>query len=72
MANFYNDNKDLFFHLQHPLMKKIVTIKENDFAEKDEYDYAPVDHEDAMDNYHKTLEIIECFEMRDISHQQEK
>ena len=58
MANFYNDNKDLFFHLQHPLMKKIVTIKENDFAEKDEYDYAPVDHEDAMDNYHKTLEII--------------
>ncbi|MGC9343633.1 MAG: acyl-CoA dehydrogenase family protein [Bacteroidales bacterium] len=58
MANYFNDNKDLLFHLQHPLMKKIVALKENDFADKDKYDYAPVDHEDAMDNYYKTLEII--------------
>lgn len=58
MANFYKDNKDLYFHLQHPMMKKIVSLKENDFADKDQYDYAPVDHEDAMDNYNKTLEII--------------
>ncbi len=58
MANYYNDNKDLRFHLEHPLMKKIVELKENNFADKDEFDYAPVDHEDAMDNYHKALEII--------------
>ena len=58
MANFYNDNKDLAFHLHHPLMKKIVALKENDFEEKDSYDYAPIDYEDAMDSYHKTLEII--------------
>lgn len=58
MANFYNDNKDLRFHLSHPLMKKIVSIKENEFEEKDSYDYAPFDFEDAMDNYEKTLEIV--------------
>lgn len=58
MANYYIDNKDLKFHLQHPLMKKIVALKENDFEDKDNYDYAPVDFEDAMDNYHKALEIV--------------
>jgi 3-(methylthio)propanoyl-CoA dehydrogenase len=58
MNNFFSDNSDLKFHLHHPLMKKIVTIKENDFSEKDQYDFAPVDFEDAMDNYEKVLEII--------------
>ncbi len=58
MANYFSDNKDLRFHLQHPLMKKIVRLKENDFVEKDQYDYAPIDFEDAMDNYEQTLEIL--------------
>jgi 3-(methylthio)propanoyl-CoA dehydrogenase len=58
MANFYTDNKDLKFHLSHPLMKKIVSLKEDGFAEKDQFDYAPVDFEDAMDSYDKVLEIV--------------
>jgi len=58
MANFFNDNQDLKFHLHHPLMKKIVSLKEKDFEDKDKFDYAPVDFEDAMDSYEKTLEII--------------
>ncbi len=58
MANFYRDNKDLKFHLQHPLMKKIVSLKENDFSDSNEYDYAPLDFEDAVDNYDKVLEIV--------------
>lgn len=58
MANFYNDNKDLKFHLEHPLMKKIVELKEKGFIDKDKFDYAPMDFEDAMDSYHRTLEII--------------
>ncbi len=57
MANFFSDNKDLQFHLQHPLMRKIVELKERNFAEKDLYDYAPQNFEDAMDNYRKVLEI---------------
>jgi len=58
MENYYNDNKALHFHLYNPLMEKIVRIKENNFAEKDAYDYAPQDYEDAMDNYEKVLEIM--------------
>lgn len=58
MANFFTDNKDLLFHLQHPLMKKIVALKERDFEDKDKFDYAPIDFEDAMDSYEKVLEIV--------------
>lgn len=58
MANFFTDNEDLLFHLQHPLMKKIVALKERDFQDKDKYDYAPIDFEDAMDSYEKILEIV--------------
>lgn len=58
MANFYTDNKDLKFHLTHPLMEKIVQLKEDNFAEKDNYDFAPMDFEDAMDSYDKVLEVV--------------
>ena len=57
MENFFSDNKSLKFHLNHPLMEKIVLIKEDDFSDKHKYDYAPQDVEDAIDNYEKTLEI---------------
>lgn len=58
MANFYTDTPELKFHLNHPLMKRIVTLKERNFTDKGTYDYAPVDFEDAMDSYDKVLEII--------------
>ena len=58
MANFYTDSPELKHYLNHPLMKRIVELRERDFAEKDQYPYAPQDHEDAMDNYDKVLEII--------------
>ena len=58
MANFFLDNKDLQYHLSHPLMRKIVELKERGFAEKDLYDYAPQNFEDAMDSYRRVMEII--------------
>lgn len=58
MANFYIDNKDLKFHLEHPLMKKIIALKERDFVDKEKYDYAPLDYEDAIDSFNKVLEIV--------------
>ena len=57
MANFYNDNKDLKHHLNHPLMRKIVELKERNFADCEKFDYAPINFEDAMDSYEKVLEI---------------
>ncbi len=58
MANFYTDNENLKFHLAHPLMEKIVRLKEKDYVEKDQFDYAPRDFEDAIDSYDKVLEIV--------------
>ena len=58
MANFFLDNKDLKYHLSHPLMRKIVELKERNFTEKNLYDYAPQNFEDAMDSYERVMEII--------------
>ena len=58
MENFYTDNKDLKFHMKHPLMEKIVALKENNYKEFNEFDFAPADYEDAIDNYDKILEIV--------------
>ncbi|OYT15587.1 MAG: acyl-CoA dehydrogenase [Bacteroidetes bacterium 4572_77] len=58
MANFYNDNIDLNFHLNHPLMKKCVDLKEDNYKDAAQFDYAPLDFEDTMDSYSKTLEIV--------------
>ncbi|MCM1108863.1 MAG: acyl-CoA dehydrogenase family protein [Clostridium sp.] len=58
MANFYSDIEELKYHLNNPMMKRIVELKERDFRDKDDYDYAPADHADAMDSYDKVLDIV--------------
>ena len=58
MANFYLDNKDLQYHLGHPLMKRIIELKERNFADATEFDYAPQDADDALDSYKRVLEIV--------------
>ena len=58
MSNFYTDNESLKFYLNHPLMEKIVALKERNYAEKDQYPDAPQDYEDALDNYDKVMEIV--------------
>jgi len=58
MANFFNDNESLKFHLSHEMMKEIVQLKERNYADYGKYDYAPADYEDAFDSYEKVLEIV--------------
>ncbi len=58
MANFYTDNSELKFHLNHPLMEKIVRLKERNFSFKNEFPFAPLDYEDAVDSYERVLEIV--------------
>ena len=58
MANFYTDNSELKFHLNHPLMEKIVRLKERNFSFKNEFPFAPMDYEDAIDSYDRVLEIV--------------
>ena len=57
MANFYTDIPELRFHLNNPMMKRICELKEREYEDKDKFDYAPADYEDAMDSYDKVLEI---------------
>ena len=57
MANYFTDNPELAFHLDHPLMKRVVELKERNFADKEEYADAPVDYEDALENYKRVLDI---------------
>jgi len=51
MDNFFKDTPDFKFHLEHPLVRKIVKLKERNFEEALKYDYAPQNHDDAIDNY---------------------
>ena len=57
MANYYTDHPEIAFHLNHPLMKRIVDLKERDYADKDKYADAPVNFEDAIENYKRILDI---------------
>lgn len=68
MENFYTDNEDLRFHLDHPMMKKIVSLKERNYeiTEEEYYDndglnpddFKPHNYEDAIDNYNEILNIV--------------
>ena len=58
MANYYTDNSELKFHLTHPLMEKIVRLKEREYAFTKEFDFAPMDYEDAVDNYDRVLDVV--------------
>ena len=57
MANYYTDQPEIAFHLEHPLMKRIVELKERNYADKDKYEEAPVNYEDAIENYKRILDI---------------
>ena len=58
MANYYTDTPSYKHYLRHPLMRRIVELKERNFRDSDMFDYAPVDFEDAMDSYEKVLDIV--------------
>ena len=57
MANYYSDHPEIEFHLNHPLMKRVVDLKERNYVEKDQFEDAPVNYEDAIENYKRLLDI---------------
>ncbi len=57
MANYYTDHPEIEFHLNHPLMKRIVELKERNYEDKDKFADAPVNYEDAIENYKRILDI---------------
>ena len=57
MSNYYTDHPEIEFHLNHPLMKRVVDLKERNYVEKDQFEDAPVNYEDAIENYKRLLDI---------------
>ena len=58
MDNFFKDTPDFKFYLENPIVEKIIKLKERNFIESESYDYAPINHEDAIDSYEKVLNIV--------------
>jgi len=58
MPNFFTDNQDILDFLDNADLRTMVMLRERNYAEADQYDYAPTDYEDALDNYRRVLEIV--------------
>ncbi|MBQ6880957.1 MAG: acyl-CoA dehydrogenase family protein [Alistipes sp.] len=57
MANFFLDNTDLQLQLEHPLMERLLELRERGYAEREQYDFAPQDFDDAMDSLRRVMEL---------------
>ena len=58
MANFYRDNDDIQFLLRHIEVPKLTEMAEEDFKFAEEFDHAPANAEEAMQNYDMVLESL--------------
>jgi len=58
VANFYTDNADIRFHLDHMNLEPLIRLRERDFEDAGRYDYAPADAADAMDSYRRVLDLV--------------
>ena len=57
MPNFFTDNSDLLFQFNNLDYKRVVDMAEDNYEFAKEFKHAPVNYEDAMDNYRKVLEL---------------
>ncbi|MEA2013257.1 MAG: acyl-CoA dehydrogenase family protein [Verrucomicrobiota bacterium] len=57
MPNFYTDNNDLKFILHNIDLQEILKYRENNYKETEKYNHAPENYADAIDSFHRVLEI---------------
>ena len=55
--NSNNDISNIKFHLSHPLMKRVVELKENGFTDAGNYPDAPSNIDEAIENYGLVIDI---------------
>ena len=58
MANFFKDNPDLQFSLEHLDLSEAVALREDNYRDAEKYEGAPVNFQDAQDNYRRVLDVI--------------
>lgn len=56
--NYYSDNKALAHYLRHPLLERIVAMKEHGYSQSAEYNYAPIDFAEALQGYEQVLHLV--------------
>ena len=56
--NYYSDNEALRHYLKHPLLERIVDMKERGYADAAVHDYAPEDYSGAVMGYEAVLELV--------------
>ena len=58
MPNFFSDNSDLKFHFDRLDLEEAVNILEEEYAFAKEYETAPTNYQESMENYQGALEIL--------------
>ena len=58
MANFFTDNEDVKFLFGFYDLEKLAAFSERGFALAKDFDFAPKDAADAVDNYRRVLELV--------------
>ena len=60
MPNFFTDNEDIQFLFEHLDLHEIASVQEDGFVPGDGpgSEYAPIDADDAIDNYRRILGIV--------------
>lgn len=56
--NYFTDNNEIQFQMRHFNVAKLAELQELGFKYRDEFDFAPVDAADALDNYRRALELV--------------
>ena len=58
MGNFFKDNPDLMFTLEHLDLAPVAELVEHGYKNAEEFDYAPENFADALDNYRQALKVV--------------
>ena len=58
MGNFFKDNPDLMFTLEHLDLAPVAELVEHGYKNAGEFDYAPENFADALDNYRQALKVV--------------
>lgn len=58
MSNFFTDNIDIQFHFNNLDLKEVVALAEDNYEQSKIYNYAPINYDDAIENYRKVLDVL--------------
>ena len=58
MPNYFTENADLLYQFDRLDLKEIVEMTEENYKQAEKFEFAPLNYEDAKENYRKVLEVV--------------